>query len=164
MRGLVAAALLALGCSGGEGEAVGDRGTPTDSPAAARGDTVAAGPQAADPRKPGDGGVPDIAILDPDRATEPRTYRLILINPRPFRAVVHADAGAARVLLDTVPRHDSVRVDVRVRAVRLRLTATDRFGERLGAASLELVPDSLNRWEVPLGSGGRDSEGGAPPG
>lgn len=161
MRVVVAAALLALGCSGGESEAVGDRGTPADSLAATRGDTAAAAPAAADPREPEGGGVPDIAILDSDRPAEARTYRLLLINPRPIRAVVHADAGAARVLLDTVPRHDSVRVDVRVRAVRLLLTATDRFGEWLGAASLELVPDSLNRWEVPVGSGDGSSQGGA---
>lgn len=161
MRALAVAALLALGCSGGDGEAAGEGGTPADSPATARGEAAAAAPGAGEPREP-EAEVPDIAILDPDRPAEARTYRLLLVNPRPIRVLVHADAGAARVLLDTVPRLDSLRVDVRVRAVRLRLTATDRFGERLGAASLELVPDSLNRWEVPAGSGGGESEGGAP--
>ena len=94
-----------------------------------------------------------------DRPSELRTYRLLLVNRWPIGAVVHADAGAGRVLLDSVPRRDSIRVNVEVRAARLRLTAQDRFGERLGSSFLDLATDSLNRWEVPDPRSGSGADG-----
>ncbi len=170
-------ALLALACgtedgetTRGEGEAAADSGEVARA-AQRAGSEAAGGPERGGPDEPGgldtaggpepSGGaaVPEIPILVPERPPELRTYRLLLVNPRPIRAVVYADAGADRVLLDTISRFDSSRVNVQVRAFRIRLMATDRFGERLGIVSLDLSPDSLNRWRVPAGPD-RGSGGG----
>lgn len=90
-----------------------------------------------------------LPILPADTLHPLRSYALLLVNGGPGPAVVYADAGAGRVLLDTVAGADSVRVNVRVRATRLRLEAADRWGEPLGAGAVELVADSVARWSVP---------------
>lgn len=118
-------ALLALACAGDRTEG---------SPAAEE--------------NPVDGG-PEAPVPVADGSPEFRTYRLLLVNPRPIQTLVYADAGAQQVLLDTIPRADSSRVNVEIGGTRLRLTATDRWGERLAVAWIDLRVDSLHRWEVP---------------
>lgn len=78
-----------------------------------------------------------------------RRYRLLLVNRAGVEAVVYASAGAGRVLLDTLAGRDSSRIDVEVRAERLRLEALDLGDETLADAEVRLDPDSLTRWEVP---------------
>lgn len=97
----------------------------------------------------------DSAIVDdgPDLPPMPgegelRDFRLLLVNPHGREARVFASAGAVRVALDTVPAGDSVRVDVRVRADRIRLEAEDAGGAAIGSLELELEPGEINRWEI----------------
>ena len=77
---------------------------------------------------------------------ELRTYSLRIVNHFPSDVLVYASAGAGRVVLDTVPERDSVRIDVQVRAERLLLEVTDRAGQSLLVHDLALLPDTLNRW------------------
>lgn len=86
---------------------------------------------------------------------ELRDFRLQLVNTAPGRVVVYASAGAARVVLDTVPGRDSTLVNLRVRAERVDLVAADEAGREIAGGALELLPDLLNRWEI---------RGGAAPG
>lgn len=82
------------------------------------------------------------------------TYRLRLVNPGRRFVVVYADGGADRVVLDTVPGGDSVRVNLRIRTDRVRLEA-EADGTVLGAGEVRLFPDSIVRW-VASGSGPED--------
>lgn len=101
----------------------------------------------------------ETADASADSFPELRTYRLLLVNRRPIEVIVLADAGADSVVLDTVARLDSTRVNVQVRALGLRLVATDRWGEILAAESIELLPDTLVRWEVPPSGSDREPAG-----
>ncbi len=160
MRGLLFFALLALACGTEGGEAPRGEGEAADDSAGIERAGERTGPDApGGPEASAGRSVPEIPILVPERPPELRTYRLVLVNPRPILAIVYADAGSDRVLLDTLSGFDSSRVNVQVRALSIRLTATDRFGERLGVVSLDLSPDSLNRWRVPAGPD-RGSGGG----
>ena len=82
-----------------------------------------------------------------------RTYELWLVNRMRTDLFVHASAGADRVMLDTVPGRDSVRVNVRVRGRKVRLDAEDPSGRTVRSATLELAPAVLSRWEI-VESGG----------
>lgn len=99
---------------------------------------------------------PPVPPLPPD-TVEPalRTYRLLLVNPLGIEALVYASAGAGRVLLDSVAARDSSRVDIRVRARRVRMEAADAAGRPLAAELLELRSDTLLRWRVGRTAGGR---------
>ena len=77
-----------------------------------------------------------------------REYRILLVNPLDVDAYVSAAAGAGSVVLDTVPRRDSVRVNVRVRADLVRLEARDAEGILLASTDLALAGDTLNRWDI----------------
>jgi len=77
-----------------------------------------------------------------------RTYHLLLVNTREVEAHVFAQAGAARVMLDTVPALDSVRLDIRLRATRVNLEAEDAIGRLLYSDLLELRVESANRWVI----------------
>jgi hypothetical protein len=85
----------------------------------------------------------------PIEELEAQTYPLRLVNRTAQPAVVYADAGAGRVVLDTIAPLDSTRVDIEVRAAELRLQATDLAGQSLITATVAPVADSLTRWEVP---------------
>jgi hypothetical protein len=89
----------------------------------------------------GRGGLP-VEIL------EPQTYALRLVNRTEQPAVVYADAGVGRVVLDTIEPADSARVNVEVRAREVRLRAMDLTGQPLITDTIALVADSLTRWEV----------------
>lgn len=160
MRTALLAALLAclpaVGCGADGPEASRDGGHEAPAAAGDGVDTASAGDrgEAGAPEETAPTSPPEVPVLEPETPGELRTYRILLVNPRPIRAVVYADAGAERVLLDTVPRRDSSRVNVEVRATRFRLIAIDGWGERLGAEEVEPPPDSLFRWEVPAASGG----------
>ena len=77
-----------------------------------------------------------------------REYRILLVNPLETDAHVFAAAGAGSVVLDTVPRRDSVRVNIRVRAGLVRLEARDAGGLVLAEIDLALARDTLNRWVI----------------
>jgi len=79
---------------------------------------------------------------------EPRLFRVLLVNASDVEAHVFATAGAARVVLDTVPGQDSLHVDIRVRADRVDLEAEDGSGRLLKRETLELEADSLTRWVI----------------
>lgn len=113
---------------------------------------------------PGDGGLSDRSpadsapltdvapALDPfpdlDEETFARMYEIWIVNRSRTDLLVHASAGAGRVILDTVPGRDSVRVDVRVRARSLRLAAEDESGRAVDSTTLDLEPGASNRWEI----------------
>lgn len=77
-----------------------------------------------------------------------REYRLLLVNALDVDAHVFAAAGAGNVVLDTVPRLDSARVNIRVRADIVRLEARDDEGMLMRETDLALAPDTLNRWII----------------
>ncbi len=87
------------------------------------------------------------------------SYPLQLVNPRPYTVIVLASAGAAEVLVDTVPAADSTRVDLRVESDLVRLRAVDLEGNELGSGYLGVEgrseddepADSIAplRWELP---------------
>lgn len=77
---------------------------------------------------------------------EPREFNLLLVNRLNADAFVYASAGAARVALDTVPRSDSVFVDIRLRSEQVLLEAEDRDGTVVAAIEIDLVRTQLNRW------------------
>ncbi len=77
-----------------------------------------------------------------------REYRLLLVNALDVDAHVFAAAGAGSVVLDTVPRLDSVRVNILVRADIVRLEARDDEGMLMRETDLALAPDTLNRWII----------------
>lgn len=104
--------------------------------AEAEGDSAGAGPV----------GTPGLGDSEPPPL---RAYPLLLVNPGRMEARVFASAGAGRVPLDTLAAGDSARVDVRVRATRLRLEAEAPGGRPLGAEEIELTEGALLRWEVP---------------
>lgn len=79
---------------------------------------------------------------------EPRIYRLLLVNALESEATVYASAGARRVVLDTVPARDSVRVDIRMRADEVDLEARDPRGYALAETTLELAAAGPNRWVI----------------
>jgi len=79
-----------------------------------------------------------------------REYRILLVNPLDVDAYVFAAAGAGSVVLDTVPRRDSVRVNIRVRADLVRLEARDTEGTLLAEIDLALARDTLNRWAIEI--------------
>lgn len=92
---------------------------------------------------------------------EPVTYALRLVNPSEDTIMVLASAGAARVVLDTLPAGDSVRLNVRLRSDVILLEGSDLRGGRVGSTELLLEPDSLNRWEaLPAPGGARDPGSG----
>ena len=78
----------------------------------------------------------------------PRVYRMLLVNALDVPAHVFAAAGAGRVAVDTVPAHDSVRVDIRVRADMVLLEARDAGGVLLRGEEAALVRDRTNRWVI----------------
>lgn len=84
----------------------------------------------------------------PVETLELRTYPLRLVNRMEQPALVYADAGAGRVLLDTIGPLDSVRINVEVRAREVTLQATGLTGRPLIAATIAPAPDSVTRWEV----------------
>ncbi len=86
---------------------------------------------------------------------EPREYRLLLVNRADRAAHVFASAGAARVVLDTVPGADSVLVDIRLRADHVDLEAEDDTGRVLSTTSIDLVQTVINRWEILAEGAGR---------
>lgn len=79
---------------------------------------------------------------------EPRIYRLLLVNALESEATVYASAGARRVVLDTVPARDSVRVEIRLRADEVDLEARDPRGYALAETTLELAAAGPNRWVI----------------
>ncbi len=89
----------------------------------------------------GRGGVPIVAV-------ETRTYLLQLVNLTGEPAVVYADAGAGRVVLDTLDARDSARVNIEIRAREVRLEASDLTGRTLREARISPRADSLTRWEI----------------
>jgi hypothetical protein len=76
------------------------------------------------------------------------SYELSLVNRTEADLIIHASAGADRVVLDTVPGHDSTRVNLQIRARRITLEAEDGAGHTAGFDVLELVPAGQNRWEI----------------
>ena len=141
-------ALLAAGCGERPGESARSAEQGAADPSSASGaDTTAQVPAAG----PDSAALARLALPGDESPPEPVTYRLLLVNPNPGRAVVHASAGAGRVVLDTVPGADSLRIDVRLRARAVRLEAADVGGRSLGTMELLLEPDSVHRWEVPFG-------------
>lgn len=160
---LASALAVATGCGSGDGAPPSD-GAAETRPAPERGEgssprLPSPPPGYGEPVPAADRPMAEVPILGPESLPELRTYPLLLVNRRSIDALVYADAGARSVLLDTLARLDSSRVDVRVQALRLRLLATDRWGERLASESVDLMADSVVRWEVPAGGGG-DSTGG----
>lgn len=93
-----------------------------------------------------------LADQEPTEA-ELRTYPLRIVNRFSSRVLVYASAGAGRVVLDTVPAQDSVRIDVQVRAEHVLLEVTDPSGRSLLQHDLALIPDTLNRWVAAPQSG-----------
>ncbi len=95
-----------------------------------------------------------IELFDDDPAPllpgegEPREYSLLLVNRLERDVHVFASAGAARVVLDTVPRSDSVYVDIRLRSDQVHLEAEDGAGQVLSSTSIDLVGARINRWEM----------------
>jgi len=79
------------------------------------------------------------------------TFRILVVNDAGVEARVWADAGAGRVLLDTVAAGDSGRVNLDMDAASVWLEALDRAGEVIHDGRVELHPDSLNRWTIPAG-------------
>lgn len=137
----------------GPAEADGDDGAPADGPA----DTAAG--------EGTDRGFRTTIPLPFDTAPALRTYRLLLVNGNGIQALVYGSAGAERVLLDTLPRRDSARVEIRVRASWLLLEATDRWGQPLGEEErVDLLPAGVTRWEVPAASARAPGGLPAPPG
>ncbi len=91
----------------------------------------------------------DAAALAPLPGEGPaREYRILLVNPLDRDAYVFAAAGAGSVALDTVPRRDSVRVNIRVRADLVRLEARAAEGMLLAETDVALARDTLNRWVI----------------
>lgn len=86
---------------------------------------------------------------------EPREYRLLLVNRTDREALVFASAGAARIVLDTVPGVDSLLVDIRLRADHVDLEAEDDTGRVLSTTSIDLVRTVINRWEILAEGAGR---------
>jgi len=86
---------------------------------------------------------------------EPREYNLLLVNRLEREVYVFASAGAARVVLDTVPRSDSVYVDIRLRSDQVHLEAEDGVGQVLSSISIDLVEARINRWEMVPQAGDR---------
>lgn len=78
----------------------------------------------------------------------PRVYRMLLVNPLDVPVHVFATAGAGRVSVDTVPAHDSVLVDIRVRADVVLLEAHDARGALLHGEEATLGRDRTNRWVI----------------
>ena len=76
------------------------------------------------------------------------TYHLLLVNTRKVEVHVFAQAGAARVMLATVPALDSVRLAIRLRATRVNLEAEDAIGQLLHSDLVELRVESANRWVI----------------
>ena len=93
---------------------------------------------------------------------EPREYRLLLVNLLDREAYVFASAGVWRVVLDTVPRADSLFVDIRLRADQVDLEAEDEQGSLVSAASIDLVRAAINRWEIRPTEPGRVASRGSP--
>lgn len=120
-----------------------------DEPVASLTDTAAA---------PLDGPPTDASPLDASPEAEPfpdlvgerelLTYELSLVNRTEVDLIIYANAGADRVVLDTVPGQDSTHVNVEIRARRVTLEAEDGAGQTVGSDVLELVPASRNRWEI----------------
>ncbi len=134
------AAAIALGCGSGdstEGEPAAEGAVERSDPP---GTTDSAGAVPPDPAPPS---VPTL----PGEG-EPRRYRLLLLNRTDTEVYAFASAGAAQVVLDTVPAADSVRVDVRVRAGRVNLEARDAGGRLIVSGVIELVVGVVNRWEI----------------
>jgi hypothetical protein len=52
------------------------------------------------------------------------------------------------VALDTVPRSDSVYVDIRLRSDQVHLEAEDGSGRVISMIEIDLVRSRLNRWEM----------------
>jgi hypothetical protein len=87
------------------------------------------------------------------------SYPFRLVNPRPYVVIVLASAGAAEVVVDTVPAADSSRVDLLVETDLVRLRAVDLEGNELGSGYLSVrgasegsePADSIFplRWELP---------------
>ncbi|WP_419162541.1 hypothetical protein [Candidatus Palauibacter sp.] len=146
-RTLVLSALAGIGAAGCDSG--GDSDTDDTPPAETDSTQAAAGA----PRAAGE--------IEPPTALLPgegpiREYRVLLVNPLDDDAYIFASAGAAHVALDTVPRRDSVRVDIRVRADIVRFEARDSSGVLLLRADLALDREALNRWVIEPDSTDRD--------
>ena len=136
-------------------------GTPTDEIAAARairGDSVTDGSELA-PVEPFDD---DPTPLLPGEG-ELRDFNLLLVNRLGRDAIVFASAAAARVVLDTVGRSDSVYVDIRLRSDQVHLEAEDDTGEVVTSTSIDLVGSGINRWEMVVPRRDRVALGPQPP-
>jgi len=117
---------------------------PLEEPTTSMADTVAAPAEVAPDSLP----FPEL-----QGESELRTYELSLVNRTEAELVVHASAGAGRVVLDTVPGRDSTRVNVEVRAGRVLLEAEDGAGRTVRSDTVDLVPAGPNRWEIQPGGG-----------
>jgi len=131
-RALLAPGLVSvlLGCSAEESSDP----EPLDRDVVAENSMATSAPQDPMPTVPGEG--------------EPRLYHVLLVNTFDQVAHVFATAGAARVVLDTVPAQDSLRVDIRVRADRVDFEAEDGSGRLLRRETVDLAADSLTRWLI----------------
>jgi len=135
-------------------------GTATDEMAAARsnrGDSVTDGSEFV-PVEPLDDPTP----LLPGEG-DLREFNLLLVNRLGRDVTVFASAGAARVVLDTVRRSDSVYVDIRLRSDHVDLEAEDDTGEVVTTTSIDLVGATINRWEMVAPRGDRAALGPGPP-
>ncbi|MFV1988216.1 MAG: hypothetical protein ACC682_13105 [Gemmatimonadota bacterium] len=133
----------------------------TDETAAAhslRGDSVTDGPKVV-PVEPLDD---DPTPLLPGEG-DLREFNLLLVNRLGRDATVFASAGAARVVLDTVMRSDSVYVDIRLRSDQVHLEAEDDTGEVVTSTSIDLVGAGINRWEMVAPRRDRTALGPGPP-
>ncbi|WP_420633384.1 hypothetical protein [Candidatus Palauibacter sp.] len=132
------AGICAAGCdSGGDSD--------TDDTPPAETDSTSTQAAAGAPRAAGDLQLPT-ALLPGEGPI--REYRVLLVNPLDDDLYIFASAGAAHVALDTVPRRDSVRVDIRVRADIVRFEASDSSGVLLERADVALDREALNRWVI----------------
>ena len=91
-------------------------------------------------------GLPDSLPAAGTVETELRTYPLRIVNRFSTEIMVWASAGAQRVVLDTLAAHDSVRVDIQVRAQRVLMEVTDASGRPLLQHDLSLLADTVTRW------------------
>lgn len=152
---LLGALCVAAACGGPRSEDAGEADAASGDTAAATAPVGAADTGEATgadeaPAGPGDTASAGATTLPPLAGEgEPRRYRLLIVNRGVEAIHVHASAGAGRVVLDTIPGRDSARVDIRVRADRIRLEAEDAAGIPVARIELDLRSAGLNRWEVP---------------
>jgi hypothetical protein len=115
---------------------------PLEEPTVGIADTAAA---------PADVALDSLPFPELQGESELRTYELSLVNRTEAELIVHASAGAGRVVLDTVPGRDSTRVNVEIQARRVTLEAEDVAGRTVRSDTVDLVPAGPNRWEIQPG-------------